>query len=78
LLIETGPPEPARVRAALAATFATRNTHPLPELLPPPPEAWRGDFAAMAAEARLSTTDYLEGFAVLRQFWNILGVATPS
>jgi hypothetical protein len=73
LLIETGPPEPAQVCGALAATFATRNTHPLPELLHPPPEVWRADFAAMAAEARLSTTDYLEGFAVLQRFWDILG-----
>src|SRR5437667_2016410 len=45
LLIETGPPEPAAVRVALEATFATRNTHPLPQSLPPPPESWKADFA---------------------------------
>jgi hypothetical protein len=75
LLIETGPPEPAQVRVALEATFATRKTHPLPESLPPPPESWKADFAAMAVEARLSTTDYLEGFAVLKQFWAALPFA---
>ena len=78
LLIEMGPPEPVQVRAALEATFATRNTHALPVLLPPPPEAWRADFAAMAAEALLSTNDYLEGFAILQQFWGVLGVIRPQ
>jgi hypothetical protein len=72
LLIETGPPEPAQVRPALDATFATRNTHPLPRALPSPPESWQADFAAMAAEARLSTTDYLAGFAILSRFWETL------
>jgi hypothetical protein len=75
LLIETGPPEPAEVRRALEATFATRNTHPLPRSLPPPPESWGADFTAMAAEAQLATTDYREGFAVLTRFWETL---TPN
>ena len=75
LLIETGPPEPSGVRAALEATFATRKTHPLPKSLPSPPEAWKADFAKMAAKAQLATTDYLEGFAVLLRFWGTLGYA---
>jgi Nucleotidyl transferase AbiEii toxin, Type IV TA system len=73
LLIETGPPEPAQVRAAIAATFATRSTHPQPASLPPPPEIWRAEFAGMAAEARLSTTEYREAFAILERFWDTLG-----
>jgi hypothetical protein len=72
LLVETGPPEPIQARAALEATFAARNTHPLPKHLQPPPESWKTDFAAMAAEVRLSTTDYLEGYAVLASFWDTL------
>jgi hypothetical protein len=72
LLIETGPPERSQVRRALEATFATRKTHPVPPALPAPPEVWRTEFAAMAAEARLSTTDYLEGFRILAQFWATL------
>lgn len=75
LLIETGPPAPGQVRPALEATFVTRNTHPLPVSLPRPPESWGADFAAMAAEARLSTTDYLEGFAILTRFWEALPFA---
>jgi hypothetical protein len=78
LLIETGPPQPVQVRAALAATFTTRNTHPLPQALAPPPASWQGDFTALAAEARLSTNDYLEGFGLLTGFWNALGLGTPA
>jgi hypothetical protein len=69
LLIERGPPDPDEVRAALNATFSTRNTHSLPESLSPPPEAWAVDYPAMATEAGLSTTDYLVAFAKLDTFW---------
>jgi hypothetical protein len=72
LLIEMGLLDLAKVRAALEGTFATRNTHVLPKSLPRPPESWRADFATMAAEARLSTTDYLEGFAIFERFWGSL------
>ena len=69
LLIERGVPDAARIRSALQATFATRGTHPLPTSLGPPPRAWAVDFPAMATEAGLSTTDYLEAFAILEAFW---------
>ncbi len=72
LLIETGPPELSRVVEALRATFNTRNTHALPEALSPPPESWKNDFATMAAEAQLSSSDYLEGYALLLRFWSDL------
>jgi len=78
LLIETGPPDPALVRAAVLATFATRKTHPLPKALPLPPVSWEADFAMMAAEARLSTTAYLEGFALLERFWSKLESASAK
>jgi hypothetical protein len=69
LLIERNPPEAAALRGALAATFSTRATHPLPRALPPPPEEWGTEFVGMAREAGLSTTDYLEAFARLDGFW---------
>jgi hypothetical protein len=72
LLIEQGPPEPAEVRRALDATFAARRTHRVPSSLPAPPEAWKAEFTAMAAEAQLSTTDYQEGFRRLARFWATL------
>ena len=65
LLIERGPPEAGDVRRALEATFSTRATHPRPTTLQPPPSEWRTEFTGMAAEAGLSTTEYLEAFAIL-------------
>jgi hypothetical protein len=69
LLIERGIPDAARIRSALRATFAARGTHPLPASLNAPPGAWAVDFPAMAIEAGLSTSDYLEAFSILEAFW---------
>jgi len=69
LLIERGLPDPEQIQRALEVTFATRGTHPLPQDLPPPPKKWATEFIAMAGEAGLSTTDYLNAFAVLEGFW---------
>jgi hypothetical protein len=75
LLIERGPPDSGQIRAALKATFETRGTHPLPATLTPPPPSWAKDFPAMAAEAAISTTDYLEAFAIVNSFWGTLALA---
>lgn len=69
LLIERGPPDANEIRAALQATFATRDTHPLPASLAEPPAHWKNDFPVMAAEAGLSTSDHLGAFAILEAFW---------
>lgn len=69
LLLERGPPDPAEIRAAVAATFSTRGTHAVRSPLLPPPAAWAKDFPAMATEAGLSTTDYLAAFRLLAAFW---------
>jgi hypothetical protein len=75
ILIERGMPDPAAIREALAATFTARETHALPATLPPPPETWKDEFALMAAEAKITTADYLAAFGVLERFWkdNALG-----
>jgi hypothetical protein len=77
LFIERGPPDLVEVRAALVATFTVRSTHPLPETLQPPPAHWKKDFPGMAAEAGLSTTDYLAAFAVLDAFWTAHALGRP-
>jgi hypothetical protein len=74
LLIERGPPEAVDVRRALEATFSTRATHPLPKVPQPPPEEWAAEFMGMAAEAGLTTTEYLEAFAILERFWTTHGL----
>ncbi len=38
------------LRRALETTFASRATHPLPAVLPPPPSSWAAPYAKMAAE----------------------------
>lgn len=43
-----------RMRAALEQTFAFRNTHPLPTLVPAPLPAWEIPYAAMAREDQLA------------------------
>jgi hypothetical protein len=74
LLIERGLPEPDDIRKALEATFTTRATHPLPTALRPPPNEWATEFIGMAGEAGLSTTDYVEAFAILERFWSSHGL----
>lgn len=69
LLVERGTLDADGVRAALAATFDTRHTHPLPTHLLPPPDEWALDFPGMAEEAGLSTTDYLAAHASLSDYW---------
>jgi hypothetical protein len=45
--------EGGRLREACRLTFDHRATHPLPMALPPPPDRWRAQYAAMAREDRL-------------------------
>ena len=45
-----------RLRAALEQTFTFRKTHALPVSVPPPPEAWRTPYEAMAREDQLVWT----------------------
>jgi len=77
LLLERGLPNVAEISAALSATFTTRKTHPLPSALNRPPEQWRNEFVAMAAEAGISTTDYLAAFELLERFWADNSLGTP-
>lgn len=69
LLIERGHPIVEDLRSSLVATFAARQSHPLPMKLPKPPEFWAKDFPGMAAEAGLSTQDLYGAFEVLERFW---------
>ncbi len=70
LLIERGALDLAQLRAALSATFSTRDTHLLPKIIAPPPTQWKVDFPQMASEAGLSTRDVVSAFTVLEDFWS--------
>jgi len=78
LLLERDKPDPATVRAALNATFTTRGSHQLTEVLPPPPAAWTNEFAKMAEEIGLRATTLSGAYAVLSAYWttNNLGTST--
>jgi hypothetical protein len=69
LLIERGALDPGESTAALRATFDTRGTHALPPELPRPPAVWQDDFAALATEVGLSTTDLAVAFERVAAFW---------
>jgi hypothetical protein len=78
LFIERGLPDVDDLRAAVTATFAVRGTHPLPETLSPPPAAWQADFPSMAAEAGLSTADFMTAFVILDRFWTDNGFGATN
>lgn len=69
LLIETAGVQPADVRTAVRRTFARRHTHPIPDELPAPPPIWAGEFAVLAADARLQAATLAAADDVLHHFW---------
>ena len=54
LLIERHDLDIARVRRAVDATFARRQTHGVPTGIPPPPTQWAKPFVELAAQCGLS------------------------
>ena len=62
---------------AVAATFAARGSHPLPETLPAPPAAWAAAFPQLAAETPISpTTNLAVGYAIAARLWSPVLAAT--
>jgi hypothetical protein len=59
-------------RAAIASTFARREKHPSPPDLPAPPVSWTKEFAALAREACLGTTELSAAFNLLNRFYQSL------
>jgi hypothetical protein len=67
-----------RLRRALEATFAARDTHPLPSVFPTPPLQWRVAYRRMAAEVGL-VPDMSVGYEQAAAFLNpILQATTPD
>lgn len=69
LLIERGGLEIPTVRDAVVETFRRRARQEIPQELAAPPEPWRGEFAAMAAEVGISARDIDAATGVLRAYW---------
>ena len=68
LLATTGPFTAAEVRAAIHATFAFRSTHPIPTVVPAPPDGWRPSYARMAASDGLAWPDLDAVLVAVRAF----------
>lgn len=78
LLIEHGLPEPGQIIRALKNTFATRDTHPLPTRLAPPPEEWRDPYEALAAEYHLGCSTIETAYECITTYWDQLEIATEA
>jgi hypothetical protein len=76
LLITSGLLDSERVRSALLATFQTRDTHALPDVLPEPPSAWVEPYAALAQEFALPATTLDAATALVSDYWRKIGFAS--
>jgi hypothetical protein len=76
LLITSGLLDSERVRSALLATFQTRDTHALPDVLPEPPSAWVEPYAALAQEFTLPATTLDAATALVSDYWRKIGFAS--
>ncbi len=79
LLERQGLPTPARVAQAVEATFARRNTHPLPSSsLPRPPASWRAPYAELARACGLQTVTSEAAYERLSAYWARLPFAAST
>jgi hypothetical protein len=56
LLLRLGTLDRERLREAIRATFALRNTHVLAVVLPEPPASWNAPYRTLAGECSLDWT----------------------
>lgn len=68
LILEHQQPSFGAIREAVEATFARRNTHPVPEGILPPPAGWAKPFAELAAGCRLDYTPIM-AYERVQEFW---------
>ena len=70
LLAELGRPAGDGLLEAVAATFAARQTHALPAVLPPPPSAWEAPFRQQAQALELGYSDLQDAYRAAGAFLN--------
>jgi hypothetical protein len=83
LLATTGEFASSTLHCAIEATFAFRNTHPMPSALAPPPTSWTAAYANLADRDRLPWRDLDAVTAAVRTFLDpvlgrIVGVWDPN
>ena len=73
LLINKGDLDDNHLRDAILKTFKRRATHPIPKVIPDPPEFWTTVYQDMADECGLSV-DIEDGLESVSQYFNRLGL----
>lgn len=59
-----------RLLESMRGTFATRNSHPIPDTLPEPPTSWSAAYHRLASSFDgLMATELAAGFQLVRAFW---------
>ncbi len=76
LLASADVPDNLTLHRALQMTFDARQTHPLPDHLPPPPANWAGPYRRLARETGLPYSSLQEGWDAARIF--LQPVLTPT
>lgn len=61
--------DPGAAREATVHVFSVRDTHPIPEEIPDPPQFWYEDYSAFAEELGLAETTLDEAMKTVRMFW---------
>lgn len=74
LLLRLGLPDNDMVKRAVRATFEHRATHPIPEILAPPPADWRTTFEQLATEVDLSAVSLDAAFDEVAAYWVALAL----
>lgn len=77
LLIERQPMSPARINAAVATTFARRETHTVPTDLPAPASVWEKPFVALAAECGMVHT-LTSAYERVATYWRSLAEGSEA
>lgn len=61
--------DPGAAREATVHVFSVRDTHPIPEEIPDPPQFWHVDYSAFPEELGLTETTLDEAMKTVRMFW---------
>ncbi|WBB77587.1 hypothetical protein O7606_14985 [Micromonospora sp. WMMD882] len=75
LLVEDGVPADAALVRRVHHVFAIRRTHSVPDDLSPPPVAWAGRYALLAAEIGLAIASADEAHKIVCRHWQQARVA---
>ena len=71
LLTQKGSMDDAKVMSALNETFDWRDTHPLPSVLPTPPDEWKDKYVELATECGLAL-NFKDAFRLVSDYYSDL------